>query len=105
MSLDSATVSMSRNIAEYIEREKFTPEHPATAPQIATQFHIHPSIVRSCINLARITGIPICSNPKGYFYSNQREHVEATIANMENRINRQLQAINGLHAALGDDLK
>lgn len=105
MSLDSANISLSRNIAEWIEREKFTQEKPVTAPQIATQFHIHPSIVRSCVNLARITGIPICSNPKGYFYSHKREHVEATIAHMEDRINKQLAAINGLHAAIGDEIK
>lgn len=105
MSLDSGSISLSRNIAEWIEREKFTPENPATAPQIATQFHLHPSVIRACINLARITGIPICSNPKGYFYSTKREHVEATIAHMENRINKQLAAISGLHSAIGDDMK
>lgn len=99
------SISISRNIAEWIKREKFTPEKPVTAPQIATQFHIHPSIVRSCINTARITGIPVCSNPKGYFYSSKREHVEATISHMEERINKQLAAINGLRAAIGDDSK
>ncbi len=105
MNLNDSIISMSMNIVDWIERGKYTPESPITAPQIASKFHIHPSIVRSYVNQARIMGIPICSNTKGYFYSHKREHVEATIAHMEDRINKQLAAISGLHSAIGDDMK
>ena len=47
------SVANARIISEFIMKEGYTAEHPATAPEIGKQFGIHPSHVRGCVNMAR----------------------------------------------------
>lgn len=99
MSIDSDSIALTRNIAEYLQHVK---GGAVTAPALSSAFHIHPSAVRGCINLARTMGIPICATSKGYFYSTNKEDIKATIAHMEERIAKQRNAIIGLKAAIGE---
>lgn len=96
--LDANNIGRAHEIAQYIEGL-----HGATirATDLAKRFDMHPSHIRGCINLARTEGLPVCSNPKGYFWSDARADIEQTVDHMRDRIHKQQDAINGLLAAAG----
>lgn len=91
--LDPANISLSEDIARYIESKH---GETVTAPELATQFKAHPSKIRGCISLARAMGRPLCSNAKGYFWSFEPADLQNTVAHIEDRIKKQQDAVNGL---------
>ena len=71
-----------------------------TSSQISQQLNIKGSEVRKYINQMRSSGIPVCSDIKGYYISMDEENVRAQIASMENRISAMKNAIGGLNQFL-----
>ena len=64
--LDPKNIEMTREIGAYLEAQG---GKTITARDLSTRFHIHPSRVRGCVSLGRTMGMPLCSNPTGYFWS------------------------------------
>ncbi len=52
------------------------------------------------INTARSNGSPICSSPKGYYITTDREEIKNTISSLRGRIAKMEKAIAGLEACL-----
>lgn len=98
MTLDSNALATTNAIAEYIEHIK---GGVVTAPALGQAFRLHPSRVRAYINLARCMGLPICSNSKGYYYSTDPAEIQATIDHIQDRIDKQTQAVKGLMESIG----
>lgn len=96
MELNTRNIEMAQKIADYIEHIK---GGEVSAPALGTVFNLHPSNVRGLVSIAQVLGIPICSNHKGYFVSNDPAQIQATIDHMQKRIERQLQACAGLMEA------
>lgn len=97
MELNTRSIEMAQKIADYIEHIK---GGEVSAPALGTVFNLHPSNVRGYVSIAQVLGIPICSNHKGYFFSNDPAQIRATIEHMEKRIERQQQACAGLREAM-----
>jgi len=71
-----------------------------TASGISQRLGIKGAEVRRYINQMRSSGIPVCSDQKGYYISSNEEHVKTQIASMENRISAMQNAIGGLNLFL-----
>ena len=97
--LDPKNIEMTREIGAYLEAQG---GKTITARDLSTRFHIHPSRVRGCVSLGRTMGMPLCSNPTGYFWSFDQNDIRQTIAHIEDRIKKQQEAVIGLKEALGD---
>lgn len=66
--------------------------------EIAQQAGISPEKVRKVINKARTSGIPVCADGRGYYIASDVHDVEKTIQAMSGRVDKMVQAINGLEA-------
>ena len=71
-----------------------------TASRISQSLGIKGSDVRRYVNQMRSSGIPVCSDHKGYYISSNEEDVRTQIASMENRISAMKNAIGGLNLYL-----
>ncbi len=71
-----------------------------TASKISQLLGIKGAEVRRYINQMRSSGVPVCSDGKGYYISIDEEHVKTQIASMENRISAMKNAIGGLNLFL-----
>lgn len=71
-----------------------------TASQIGKSLSIEGVKVRRYINEMRSSGVPVCSDQKGYYISTDETHVKTQIASMENRISAMENAIGGLNLFL-----
>lgn len=71
-----------------------------TAAKISRLLGIKEAEVRHWVNRMRSSGVPVCSDRRGYYISNNAEHVKTQIASMENRISAMQNAIGGLHLFL-----
>lgn len=98
--LDPKNIELTREIGAYLEA---LGGRVVTAPELSERFHTHPSRVRGCISLGRTMGLPLCSNPKGYFWSFEPQDILQTIAHIEDRIKKQQEAVIGLKEALGNN--
>ena len=71
-------------------------EVPSTAKELGILFGVTDVTIRKIINDYRSDGIPICSNSKGYYYSEEPEEIVKTIASLKRRVASIQRAINGL---------
>ncbi len=67
-----------------------------TAKRLSEMTEKCESYIRRLINEARASGIPICSTRFGYYLSDERNDIVATIHFLTHRVDTQLKAINGL---------
>lgn len=86
-------------IVQYL-RVNSSPEHPISGKDMANHFGITGVKVRRYINEARRDGVPVCSTRWGYYYSEEKEHIERTLASLRGRIISQENAITGLEKLL-----
>lgn len=56
--------------------------------------------IRNRINRLRVSGEPICSSNKGYYYSNNLDDVNRTINNLNSRVSSINEAIEGLYIVM-----
>lgn len=75
-------------------------EGPVTNGEISSKLGITEVNVRKLINQARREGIPICSCPKGYYYSEDKTDILETIDSLMSRTISVEKAISGLLTAL-----
>lgn len=71
-------------------------EVPSTAKELGIVFGLDGASIRRIINQYRQDGIPICSNQKGYYYSESPEEIVKTVASLKRRIASIQKAIDGL---------
>lgn len=71
-----------------------------TSSRIAQILNTNEPYVRKIINDFRSKGVPICSCNEGYFYGYLQGDIQTTIKSLENRVNNQIRAINGLKSCL-----
>lgn len=55
-----------------------------------------PSKIRTSINKLRANFYPICSDGKGYFMADKPEDINHTIASLNSRIHKMIQAREGI---------
>ena len=53
---------------------------------LALVFGVEDYLIYQIVRRLRSIGVPICSSPKGYFYSKDKEQIERTIESMKKRI-------------------
>ena len=71
-------------------------DKPVMNHQIASHLHTSEINIRKLINQARCEGFPICSCRKGYYYSENKADIVATIQSLNNRTIAVERAISGL---------
>lgn len=71
-------------------------EKPIHNKEIASHLQTSEVNIRKKINEARSSGIPICSCDKGYYYSESKSEILATIQSLMNRTMAVERAVNGL---------
>lgn len=86
---------LSDLISEYLKKNSDA-EDPISAGEIATIFTTNTSAVRHAVNAARAKGVPVCSCRVGYYYSEDEEHINRTIASLTRRALKMSHAIDGL---------
>lgn len=69
---------------------------PVTNNEISSVLKLANAEVRKKINEARCNGIPICSCTKGYYYSEDKSEILATIQSLMHRTIAVEKAVNGL---------
>ena len=77
-----------------------TRKNPVSNKEISSQLHITEATVRHHINKARCSGIPICSCPSGYWYSEDKSDILETIDGLMHRTISVEKAISGLLTTL-----
>lgn len=83
-------------VVQYIRLHSNGIKEPVHGWKIAKALSISDTGVRKWVNEARSGGIPICSCPSGYYYSEDPENINDTIRMLEGRIAKQKNAIDGL---------
>lgn len=83
------------DVVNYIQNHG-TADAPVMNHQISAHFNISEVTVRKLINQARCEGIPICSCSKGYYYSEDKTDIVATIQSLNHRTISVERAISGL---------
>ena len=70
-----------------------------TSKEIKKLTNIPESTVRHIVNVSRANFIPIASDAKGYFIAENPDELDHTIAQINSRIHKMIQAREGLKKA------
>lgn len=98
--LNPENIKLTQDVSDYIKHNN---GKTVTAPELAERFHAHPSKIRGCVSLGRSMGFPICSNARGYYWSENPVDIKQTIDHIEDRINKQQNAVKGMKEWLAND--
>ena len=71
-------------------------ESPVSNREMSAHLNLSEVIIRKKINQARCEGIPICSCDKGYYHSEDKGEILATIQSLMHRTIAVEKAVNGL---------
>ena len=82
-------------VVDYI-RNHGSIEKPVHNKEIASHLKTSEVSIRQKINVARSNGIPICSCDKGYYYSESKCEILATIQSLMNLTMAVERAVSGL---------
>lgn len=88
------------SIYELIELIPKNQNEKITARSLAKLTGTTEPYIRKLINEGRAAGISICSTRHGYYLSKEIADISKTIRFLTNRVNTQLQAIQGLQKLL-----
>ena len=91
-------------VVDYI-RNHGSIEKPVHNKEIASHLKTNEVNIRKKINVARSSGIPICSSDKGYYYSESKCEILATIQSLMNRTMAVERAVNGLLTVVRNGLE
>lgn len=70
-----------------------------TASEISRQIGINGATVRQIVNTSRANFVPIASDSNGYFLAETPDELDHTIAQINSRIHKMIQAREGLKKA------
>ena len=86
-------------LAEYLKERCNGEEKAVRAVELASTFSTDRRGIRDMVNFLRCSGEPICSGMSGYWYSDNPDDIERTIATMRAKITGIQKAITGLKIA------
>lgn len=88
----------STDLIEYLQ-ENHTEENKAVgARELSILFNTTQRGIRALVTELRKEGYPVCSSNSGYWYSEDPEDIEKTVARMEAQMDKMEQAVAGLKA-------
>ena len=87
-------------IEKFLREHSDGKEYPICSSELAKAFCVPRTTIRRMINTARSNGSPICSSPKGYYITTDKEEIKSTISSLRGRIVKMERAIAGLEACL-----
>lgn len=93
---------MKSQIKQFLEKNCRGAENSITSSDLQIIIGCKGTEVRTCINELRQEGVPICSWRMGYYFADTEDDVRATIKQMQGRIKKMNQAINGLKEYAGE---
>lgn len=88
--------TIKANIIDLIPKGE---NHRITANEIKKLTNINGATVRKIVNLSRANFVPIASDRGGYFIAETPEELNHTIAQINSRIHKMIQAREGLKKA------
>ena len=91
-------------VVDYI-RNHGSIDKPIHNKEIASHLKTSEVNIRKKINEARSAGIPICSSEKGYYYSESKCEILATIQSLMNRTLAVERAVSGLLTVVRNELE
>jgi len=71
-------------------------KHAVSSKTLEAVFHIKGRAIRKAVNALRSNGIPVCSDENGYYYAVSQAEINATVAQLDSRIEKISTARNGL---------
>lgn len=87
-------------IEKYLREHSDGKDYPVCSSELAKEFDVPRTTIRRMINTARSNGSPICSSPKGYYITADKEEIKNTIESLRGRIQKMEKAIAGLECCL-----
>ena len=70
-----------------------------TSAELSKLTNINGSTIRHIVNKSRANFVPIASDDKGYFIAETPDEIDRTIAQLNSRIHKMIQAREGLKKA------
>ena len=83
-------------IHTYLKQNHGGRKNAASSKTLEAVFHIKSVTVRKIVNSLRSDGVPICIDAGGYYYAASKAEIDATVAQLDNRIQKIAKARNGL---------
>lgn len=85
------------SVAEYLKVNAKGEENAIVAPELIGALGVPTeSQLRSIVNDERVSGHPICSSAKGYYYAATTKEAKECYSRLSSRANKILDAANGL---------
>lgn len=88
--------NISQGLHTYLMKNHKGRNHAVSSKTLEAVFHIKGAAVRKTVNSLRSDGIPICSDENGYYYAASQSEINATVAQLDSRIEKIFTARNGL---------
>lgn len=89
----------SNEILEFLQSYHNAECKAVGAGELATLFNTNKRGLRLIVTALRKEGKPICSSNYGYWYSDEAEDIDKTIARLEAQADNMIKAVAGLRKA------
>jgi len=88
--------NLNESLHTYLMKNHKGRKHAVSSKTLEAVFHIKGVAVRKAVNALRSSGIPVCSDENGYYYAASKAEINATVAQLDSRIQKISKARNGL---------
>lgn len=92
---------MKDDIMDILRRNRRTGGGPITARELARKVSADPRKVREAISDLRRESVPIASDNRGYWWANNRQELDHTIAHLKSRATKEFEIVRGLEQCFG----
>lgn len=92
-------MSISADVAEYLKEYHSSEKTALKGRELCVLFNVTSKQVRNIVSELRQAGEPICSSNYGYWYSDDPEDLDRTIARLAAQVVNMERAIEGLRKA------
>ena len=86
------------DLLEYLQDHHTEEINAVGARELSILFNATQRGIRALVTDLRKEGYPVCSSNSGYWYSEDPEDIEKTVARMEAQMDKMEQAVAGLKA-------
>lgn len=90
------TTKLEKTIINLIPKGE---DNRITSTEIKKLIGLNGATIRKCINQMRANFIPIASDSRGYFFAENQQELDHTIAQINSRIHNMIKAREGLKKA------
>jgi len=88
--------NINQSLHTYLMKNHKGKNHAVSSKTLEAVFHIKGVAVRKAVNALRSSGIPVCSDKNGYYYAASQAEINATVAQLDSRIQKISKARNGI---------